>query len=77
MYSSIDEKFAYFDNRLCNLFKNTFPLRTKIVNEKPVNKPMITTAILNFIRTKSDYSKMFKRGIIDRGKIYGYQKNCY
>ena len=74
MYTSIDKKFEYFENRLSNLYKNSFPLRTKVVSEKRLNKPWISTAILNSIRTKSNYFKLFKQGIIDKRKNDDYKR---
>ena len=42
-----------------------FPVKTKYVTQKRLCKPWITTGILNSIKTKSRYFKLYKLGIID------------
>ena len=48
-----------------SLYMKCFPVRIKYVTQKRLCKPWITTSIMNSIKTKSRYFKIFKVGIID------------
>ena len=50
-----------------------FPLITKNIGAKRINKPWITSAILKSIRTKSIYFKLCKLGIISEEKNKAYK----
>ena len=51
-------------NGLNRLYISCFPLKTKWVSPKRLSKPWLTSAILNSIKTKAQYFKWSKLGLI-------------
>ena len=48
-----------------SVYVKCFPVRIKLVTEKRLCKPWITTGIINSIKTKSRYFKLYKLSIKD------------
>ena len=55
---------TFFINEINRLYKSCFPLKVKLVSPKRLQKPWLSTAILNSIKTKAKYFKLSKLGII-------------
>ena len=52
----------YFDSVLNNIYRRCFPIRTKFVSGKRLQKPWLTKGILNSIKEKSKLYRKFKAG---------------
>ena len=72
--NDLNEKIIFFTETINNLYKKCFPLRTKVLNVKNIDKPWISPAIRNSIRTKSNYFKLFKQGIISHERNNAYKR---
>ena len=70
----VNNKFIIFNNLIVSLYKSNFPLKTKNITKKHLSTPWITPHILNCIRIKSSYFKLYKQGIIDK-TTNDYKKN--
>ena len=73
---NIDQKTESFINFVNKTFCDTFPKISKTISNKRLEKPWITPAILQSIKTKSYYFKLAKQGLItqDTNKRY---RNLY
>ena len=69
---SLNEKVQRFSDKLNQLYFSNFPIMTKFISVKRLNKPWLSSAILKSIKTKSKYFKMFKLG-----QINSYTNNVY
>ena len=54
----------YFCTKLDYLYCQSFPMKTKYVSVKRISKPLLASAILQSVKTKANYFKMCKLGII-------------
>jgi len=63
---NLDCSVGNFLETVQSLYARCFPVNTKLISNKRLNKPWLTPGILKSIRTKSTYFKMFKAGVIDR-----------
>ena len=75
--SDIEEKLIFLTKTIDDLYQKCFPLKSKMINTINLNKPWITPAIRNSIRTKSNYFKLYKRGIISRERNNEYKNLLY
>ena len=68
-----------FLNRINSIYYSSFPLKFKYISLKRISKPWLTAAILNSIRTKSNYLKLFRLGIISKNMNNEYKNilTCY
>ena len=66
---------SQFISNLNGLYMESFPLKTKYVSSKRLSKPWLSSGILNSIKTKSRYFKLYKQGIIDEQFNRKY-RNC-
>ena len=71
----VNVQVAYFIDMLNDIYCKCFPLKVKNISLKRLKKPWLTPAILNSIKTKSKYFKLYKLGIIDKVTNNRY-KNC-
>ena len=71
----VDYATSKFISDLNNLYRECFPLTTKYVSSKRLRKPWISSGIINSIKTKSRYFKLYKQGIIDEQLNRKY-RNC-
>ena len=55
-----------FIRMLNDAYCKNFPLKTKFISEKRLGKPWLSREILNLIRQKSEYFKLYKLGIISK-----------
>ena len=55
-----------FSEYLDKLYCKNFPLQQKIISNKRLNNPWITTPVKRLINLKSDYYKMFRAGQITK-----------
>ena len=69
----INVKFNSFNQCIQEAYESCFPLRTKLVSSKVLQKPWMTTAIRNSIRKKSTYYKLFKQKIITKERNDEYK----
>ena len=60
---------------LYSAYNRCFPLKVKYVSQKRIQKQWITSGILNSIKTKSRYFKLYKLGIID-AQLNRKYRNC-
>ena len=60
----VDQKFEFFTSKLDELYCSSFPIKTKRISRKRMNKPWLNQRILRLIKEKSDYFKLFRMGII-------------
>ncbi len=49
---NVDTNFDNFLNKINEIFNSCFPIQTKYVSEKRLNKPWISQALLTSIKTK-------------------------
>ena len=64
-----------FVRTLDDIYCRCFPLKTKFVSSKRLNKPWLTSSLVRCIRKKSEYYKLFKRGLIAE-TFYKRYRNC-
>ena len=64
--NDVNEQFIEFQNYINSVYRECFPLKTKLISIKRKNKPWITESTLAKIKLKSTYYKQFKNGIISR-----------
>ena len=62
---SLNEKVQRFSDKLNQLYFSNFPIMTKFISVKRLNKLWLSSAILKSIKTKSKYFKMFELGQIN------------
>ena len=62
---SIDNSTSSFVTKLNCIFRECFPLKTKFVFTKRLQKPWLTTGLLKSIKTKAVYFKLHRLGLID------------
>ena len=73
-FANLNEQMQSFDATIDRLFQKCFPKRTKLVGNSHLHKPWITPAILKSIKTKSNYFKLYRQGIITRNVNDAYKK---
>ena len=70
---TISQKFLLF-NELCNTaYRTCFPLKTKFISIKRIQKPWIDATIFQIIKTKSHYFKLHRLGIISKSENNKYK----
>ena len=74
-FNDINDKTAYFLDKINSLYCKCFPLRSKNISLKRLEKSWLTPAIIRSIKTKSNYFKLFRMGIISR-EVNNRYKNC-
>ena len=62
---SVSERTSLFMNKLNFLYCQSFPLCSKFVSTKRIEKPWLTSGILKSIKTKSEYFKLNKLGLVE------------
>ena len=72
--TNLNDKFRYFEETLSKCFLSSFPYRIKQISRNHMNKPWITDAIKKSIKTKSNYFKLYRRGIITRETNEKYKR---
>lgn len=60
----VDSLTKNFITKLNNLYTSSFPIKTKYLSEKRFKKPWLTPALLQSIKNKSKYFKLYKLGLI-------------
>ena len=53
-----------FDEILNKTYRETFPLKTKIISEKTLRNPWLSKSIKNSIKKRSWYFKLYSAGLI-------------
>ena len=61
---NVNESVEHFDRVITQLYRETFPVKTKIYSGKNLRKPWITSAIKKSIKTKSWYFKLYNAGLV-------------
>ena len=59
-----NEKLDIFTHHLDQLYRRHFPLKTKYISKKRLDKPWLNQRLLNQIKLKSHYFKLFRLGLI-------------
>ena len=62
----VDRLTTNFISKLNETYQKCFPLKTKQIGAKRLQKPWLTSGILKSIKTKSNYYKLFKLGLISK-----------
>ena len=70
----VSNRTENFVDRLNKIYQQSFPLRSKMISQKRFEKPWLTSGILKSIKTKSEYFRMHKMGLID-DRTYRTYKN--
>ena len=60
--NDIHSNVAYFNNTINELYCKCFPLKTKYITQKRMNKPWLTSSLFEKIKLKSKFYKMSKLG---------------
>ena len=71
-YNCAHERVSYFIETINLLYRQHFPMKVKFLSEKRISKPWLTPGILQSIKTKSYYFKMFRLGQIDSNFLKKY-----
>ena len=58
------DSVAVFEQTLNDLYCSCFPLRVKYISIKRLQKPWLTPFILKAIKTKAQYFKLYKLGLV-------------
>lgn len=64
----ITEKMSNFSNTLNDIYCKHCPIKIKYISQKRKNKPWLTNDILDLVKRKSTYFKMYKRGLISKSQ---------
>ena len=62
----VDEYMERFSQTLNRLYCENFPLKTKYLPKKRLDNPWLTPRLLELVKLKSSYFKLFKLGIISK-----------
>ena len=73
-FDNVSEMFSFFNQTIQNYFHKNFQVKTKMLSTTHINKPWITPAIQESIKTKSQYFKLYKRNVIDRETNNNYKR---
>lgn len=65
-YGDLDSRVNYFNDTISKIYNKCFPLKTKNMSSKRLQKPWITGDLINSIRMKSKYFKLYRQGLISR-----------
>jgi exonuclease III len=71
----VNVKTSQFMNRINKLYDKCFPIKIKYISIKRIRKPWLTSAILKSIKTKANYFKLYKLGVISKAVNDRY-RNC-
>ena len=66
VYSNVDENFSKFESKLNETYCKYFPIKTKILSKKRLSKPWLTPRLIELIKEKSNYYRLYRNGIISR-----------
>ena len=69
IYEDTNSKVRYFSDTMNELYVKNCPLKTKYLSEKRLCKPWLTGEILDKIKAKSNFFKLYKRGLISKAVI--------
>lgn len=70
-------KVTYFDNTLNELYRKHCPIKIKYISVKRLHKPWITNEILEQIRLKSCFFKLYRRGLISKNENNYHKNRCH
>ena len=73
LIGNLDESFNKFSIFLNGLYCKTFPRLSKKLSKKRMNNPWLTSGILRSIKTKSNYFKLYKQGVISKATNNSYR----
>ena len=62
----INESTPQFIRKLNDIYYSSFPIEIKFVTAKRLSKPWLSKAILNSVKTKSKYFKLYRLGLISQ-----------
>ena len=62
--ADVNELTRTFTQKLNNIYTSCFPIKIKYVSARRLCKPWLSSAIMKSIKTKSQYFKLYKLGII-------------
>lgn len=60
----VNQSFVRFETLLNQYYCEFFPLKTKTISSKRHSKPWLSPSLLSKIKLKSEYFRLFRRGII-------------
>ena len=70
----INESTSQFLRKLKDIYCSSFPIKIQFVTVKRLSKPWLSKAILNSVKTKSKYFKLYRLGLISQ-MIYNKYRN--
>ena len=65
-YSDVNRANTDFLNLINNAYCKNFPIKTKFISSKRTSKTWLSPNVKKLINLKSEYFKMFRRGLITR-----------
>ena len=72
----VNNMMEVFENTINELYLKVFPIKSKFLSHKRLNKPWISTYIMNSIKEKSKYFKLNKLGLVS-DEWYRWYKNSH
>ena len=72
-FTSVDEKTDAFISKLDSVYCRSFPLQVRTVGRKRLEKPWLTPALLESVRKKARYFKLYKEGLISESFNKNYK----
>ena len=70
----INESTSHVIRKLNDIYCSSFPIKIKFVTVKRLSKPWLSKAILNLVKNKSKYFKLYRLGLISQ-MIYNKYRN--
>ena len=70
---SVDQNFELFYNEFYNLYNRCFPVTSKLISNRRIKNPWITTGLLTSIKRKSTMYRDFKAGLIPELQYKSYK----
>ena len=64
--SNVNDYMEQFLDKLNTIYCESFPLKTKLIPKKRLDNPWLTNNIIELIKIKSRYFKLFKMGIVSK-----------
>lgn len=62
--NDVNEQMEIFTKTLNKYYCSSFPIKIKYISDKRLKSPWLTSGLLKSIKTKSNYFKLLKRGLI-------------
>ena len=75
LVGDVNDMMNAYESVVNELYMKIFPLKTKFLGNKRINKPWISSSIMQIIKNKSKYFKLNKLGLISDESYKNYRNS--